>query len=474
MHHFFIFFIVAAALTDRCLSFRVFTSSLLRFRYMESLKQMSPRFSHSSPSSSDCLYANSNYEVETKKGEAVLHAGLKECVKRVIKHWKYADEDITVCALRGGITNLLYTLTPMEMEDKTVIVRIYGEGTSLFVDRVTENIVFSSLSDRDIGPKFYGTFQNGRVEGYCDARTLTPEEMKDSILYPKTSMAIARLHSQDISEISHDVSLWTKLDSFFDFASTAMKSSYHNRESSEFKSGDFTLEEMREQSLILRKYMEDSRTKLIHDRSIAMNKPEKMRIDGRIFGYEVVLCHNDLLSGNILLFNNIKDTLPSEAVMKEITQYSVEEKNSGSITPEEHSSSSVCVRNIPQDDGYSHRKESENFSNSFLIDPKSSQKDMNMNMNMNTDGVTLIDFEYAAYNYRAWDIANHFNEFAGFDFNIEKDFPTKDRRIEFLKLYVKGVAESDSSLSQTPFKEIFKNREDLHDFVDGLEVKFKI
>ena len=27
----------------------------------------------------------------------------------------------------------------------------------------------------------------------------------------------------------------------------------------------------------------------------------------------------------------------------------------------------------------------------------------------------LIDFEYGSYNYRGYDIGNHFNEFAGFD-----------------------------------------------------------
>lgn len=30
-----------------------------------------------------------------------------------------------------------------------------------------------------------------------------------------------------------------------------------------------------------------------------------------------------------------------------------------------------------------------------------------------TNDVTFIDFEYAACNYQAFDIGNHFNEFAG-------------------------------------------------------------
>lgn len=37
----------------------------------------------------------------------------------------------------------------------------------------------------------------------------------------------------------------------------------------------------------------------------------------------------------------------------------------------------------------------------------------NVIYNSKSDSVTFIDFEYANYNYQAYDIANHFNEYAG-------------------------------------------------------------
>ena len=37
----------------------------------------------------------------------------------------------------------------------------------------------------------------------------------------------------------------------------------------------------------------------------------------------------------------------------------------------------------------------------------------NVIYNEKEDTVTFIDFEYTAYNYQAFDIANHFAEFAG-------------------------------------------------------------
>jgi hypothetical protein len=118
------------------------------------------------------LYSTSNFIVHTDKGEEVLHTDIKESVKHVIKDWDYSDQEVSISSLKGGITNLLYTLTPTHQADKTVIVRVYGEGTSLFVDRALENTVFSTLSELGVGPKFYGTFKNGRVEGFCDAKVL--------------------------------------------------------------------------------------------------------------------------------------------------------------------------------------------------------------------------------------------------------------------------------------------------------------
>ena len=38
--------------------------------------------------------------------------------------------------------------------------------------------------------------------------------------------------------------------------------------------------------------------------------------------------------------------------------------------------------------------------------------------------LVLIDFEYAEYNYRGFDLANHFNEYAGFECEYDK-YPNK-------------------------------------------------
>lgn len=55
--------------------------------------------------------------------------------------------------------------------------------------------------------------------------------------------------------------------------------------------------------------------------------------------------------------------------------------------------------------------------------------------------LTIIDYEYTCYNTRAFDIANHFCEYAGFDFDIRNLFPNEDIRALFLRNYVAEAKE---------------------------------
>ena len=179
--------------------------------------------------------------------------------------------------------------------------------------------------------------------------------------------------------------------------------------------------------------MEEKEANLRRKLKKVSSRTAKRKIEGALFGFQVVLCHNDLLSGNILLFNNVTNAQSSSGPgsvigSKATTQYSLEEKNNGSWSPESWQLSSNEDNDV-KEIHISHADDS-----SVSIDEEVED----------TEGITLIDFEYAGYNCRAWDLANHFNEFAGFDFNIEKDFPTREQRLKFLKNYVKGVARNAS------------------------------
>ncbi|GCB67466.1 hypothetical protein scyTo_0005137 [Scyliorhinus torazame] len=55
--------------------------------------------------------------------------------------------------------------------------------------------------------------------------------------------------------------------------------------------------------------------------------------------------------------------------------------------------------------------------------------------------VKFIDYEYSGYNYQAFDIGNHFNEFAGvseLDFSM---YPPKEIQVEWLTSYLRAYKE---------------------------------
>ncbi|XP_044471039.1 probable ethanolamine kinase [Mangifera indica] len=59
----------------------------------------------------------------------------------------------------------------------------------------------------------------------------------------------------------------------------------------------------------------------------------------------------------------------------------------------------------------------------------------NIMVNDEKEELYLIDFEYGSYNYRGFDIGNHFNEYAGYDCDYSL-YPNKDEQYHFFKHYL--------------------------------------
>ena len=82
------------------------------------------------------------------------------------------------------------------------MLRVYGSSSGSLISRPRELHILHVLSSKyKIGPRVYGTFDNGRIEEYFDSVTLTAEDIRD----PRTSQWIgarmAELHSVDIDVV---------------------------------------------------------------------------------------------------------------------------------------------------------------------------------------------------------------------------------------------------------------------------------
>lgn len=169
-----------------------------------------------------------------------LKLSIINLIKELIFNNKNINENnFEVIHLTGGNTNILYRVYLKNINElnefndeikenneniienidinQQYIVRLYGLGTEDFIDRKMENIIFAELSKSKISPPFLGLFNNGRVEGYLNARSLDPDEFALLPIGRAIAKAMANLQSISI-DIDKNVGLWNKLHVFFSLA----------------------------------------------------------------------------------------------------------------------------------------------------------------------------------------------------------------------------------------------------------------
>jgi len=258
-----------------------------------------------------------------------MEAQVRDVCRTLIKRWSgLNNSQFKVERVSGGITNLLLKVSVKNEheEDVPVTVRVFGPNTDVVIDRERELQAICYLSAAGFGAKLLGVFENGMVQSFIDACTLTPTDMSKPKLAAEIARQLRKFHEMEIPG-SKDPQLWTDIFKFLDKASSLR----FEDTAKQAKYASISFDELREEAMSL---------KVLTD---CLNAP-------------IVFAHNDLLSGNLML----------------------------------------------------------------------SEKD---------EKLYLIDFEYGSYNFRGYDIANHFNEYAGFECDYSL-YPDKDSQYHFFRHYL--------------------------------------
>ncbi|XP_028671594.1 ethanolamine kinase 1 isoform X3 [Erpetoichthys calabaricus] len=66
----------------------------------------------------------------------------------------------------------------------------------------------------------------------------------------------------------------------------------------------------------------------------------------------------------------------------------------------------------------------------------------------------FIDYEYAGYNYQAYDIGNHFNEFAGLNEVDYAQYPNRELQLQWLRAYLEAYKEFKGQGSEVSDNEV--------------------
>ncbi|KAI0094554.1 kinase-like protein [Irpex rosettiformis] len=120
----------------------------------------------------------------------------------------WSNSDITPPTLKiqkvsGSLTNAVFFVScPSVPVVPTLLLRIYGPSSGSLINRTRELHILHSLSSRyHIGPKVYGTFENGRIEEFFESTTLTANDLRDPKISSWIGARMAELHQVDIATV---------------------------------------------------------------------------------------------------------------------------------------------------------------------------------------------------------------------------------------------------------------------------------
>lgn len=253
---------------------------------------------------------------------------IMDLCKDLFGKWSSLDSShFSVERVSGGITNLLLKVAVKEASsDVFLTVRLYGPNTDLVIDRKRELQALPFISAAGFGAELLGLFENGMIQSFIMARTLSPSDMSNPKISAEIATQLREFHQVEVPG-SREPQLWSDI---FKFLEQAEVLEFDDKEKhAQYKAISF---------------------KEIRDEVNAIKE-----LTGHL-GAPVVFSHNDLLSGNLM-------------------------------------------------------------------------------RNDDEEKLFLIDFEYGSYSYRGYDIANHFNEYAGYDCDYSL-YPGKDTQYHFFRNYI--------------------------------------
>ncbi|XP_053486729.1 ethanolamine kinase 2 isoform X2 [Ictalurus furcatus] len=272
--------------------------------------------------------------------------GIIELLKTLRPQWR--AEDIQLKMFTEGITNQLLCCS-VSSDTAMVLVRVYGRKTELFLDRKKEVEMLKLLHSHGCGPRLYCSFHNGICYEFLKGVALEDVLLQQPSVYRLVAVEMGKIHSiKPKSSWSTEPVLWSKLDNYLKLLQDC-------------ENDDDVVQQ-------------DSQLD-IPSVDVLISETEELKKHLKRVESPTVLCHNDLLTKNIIY-------------------------------------------------------------------------------NSDEGGVKFIDYEYADFNYQAYDIGNHFNEFAGVN-NVDYGlYPSRELQWDWLTVYLQSIKINSQVDSQVTQREV--------------------
>ncbi|KKZ65551.1 ethanolamine kinase [[Emmonsia] crescens] len=311
-------------------------------------------------------------------------------------HWEHSEGNIEFIRFTDGITNTLLKiikrvpgLSDEQIDNEAILMRAYGNHTEILIDREREARSHALLADRGLAPPLLARFQNGLLYRFIRGKVTSP----DDLINPRVFRAIARRLAQWHAVLPIDEETPTASAPERQEESNSIGPTGTSKPSTDLN--DITPVKTRHAGTsfwtVLQKWI------LALPVTTEQERLRRKKLQKEFERIVAEFDHGEGLGKGGLVFAHC-DLLSANVIV------------------------------LPP------------VANSTTADATGDEI------------VSFIDYEYATPSPAAFDIANHFAEWAGYDCDFNR-IPTQSVRREFLTEYVKSYAEH-SSLSGANQKDV--------------------
>lgn len=110
-----------------------------------------------------------------------------------------SEEDISVCAISGGNTNRVYRVSHTGATarggTRDFLLRLFGYGTEVFIDRQQEALIYRAVSSQGLCPKLLATFSEGRIEEFVPGQPLSAKQFRSGAFSALIARQLRAFHS---------------------------------------------------------------------------------------------------------------------------------------------------------------------------------------------------------------------------------------------------------------------------------------
>uniref|UniRef100_A0AC35TL06 Choline/ethanolamine kinase n=1 Tax=Rhabditophanes sp. KR3021 TaxID=114890 RepID=A0AC35TL06_9BILA len=207
------------------------------------------------------------------------------CNQFLTGSWENVVEgDLEMERVTGGNSNLIFKVVNKKVPVDIVLLRIFGSENDAITAKDT--LVFSILSERDLGPKLLGVFPGGRLEEYIESRNLLYTELPYKSSLTLVAEQLAFIHCLEVP-LNKNPQMMPMINNVLD----EIKSSISDDFLVDVKFTKIVIDESLVPAIV--------NYQTLVDEAVFIEKVLKKMASPTVFS------HNDIFGNNILVRNNV-------------------------------------------------------------------------------------------------------------------------------------------------------------------------